>query len=82
MQLGILLAIGVDGHAWRHADLGSARNDLATSASAFCHVSAKKLVEETQYSRGPTIAAPHDKPAKGGLFVSGGAKSTQHFMLF
>ena len=34
------------------------------------------------YSRGPAIAPPRDKPAKGALFVSGGAKSTQYFMLF
>ena len=39
-------------------------------------------IRESEYSRGPAIAPPRDKPAKGALFVSGGAKSTQYFMLF
>ena len=29
VQLGIWFANGVDGDAWRHADLGSSRNELA-----------------------------------------------------
>ena len=35
-----------------------------------------------QYSKGPAIAAPRDQLAKGALFVSGEAKSTQYFMIY
>ena len=35
---------------------GSAGSELAGNARALCHVSAKKLVGETQYSMGPAIA--------------------------
>ena len=61
-QLGIWLASGVDGDACRHADLGSARNKLAANASALGHVSAKKLVGETQYWKVPHIQVDRGDP--------------------
>ena len=62
-QLGIWLASGVDGDACRHADLGSARNKLAANASALGHVSAKKLVGETQYWKVPHIQVDRGDPS-------------------
>ena len=60
--LGIRLANGADGQAWRHADSGSARNKLAANAGALCHVSAKKLVGETQYWKVPHIKVERADP--------------------
>ena len=48
-QLRIRLVSEVDGDAWRHIDLGSAERELAANTRVLCHVSAKKLVGETQY---------------------------------
>ena len=57
-QLGMWLATGVGGDSCRHADSRSGGNGLVANAKAFCHVSAKKLVGETQYSGCHTIAPP------------------------
>ena len=59
-----------------------------THASRWCRVPVLlgfpevRIFGKCAYRRGPAIAPPRDKPAKGALFVSGGAKSTQYFMLF
>ena len=50
-QLGIWLAGGVDGDAWRYVDAKSGGNRLAANASALGHVSTKKLMGETQYGK-------------------------------
>ena len=61
-QLGIWLASRVNGDTYRHADLGSAKNKLATNASALDHVNAKKLVGETQYWKVPHIQVDRGDP--------------------
>ena len=61
-RLRISVASGVGGDAWRHVDSGSMGNELAANAKALCHVSAKKLVGETQYWKVPHIQVERDDP--------------------
>ena len=61
-RLGISLANGVGGDAWRHADSGSTGNELVANTKALCHVSAEKLVGETQYWKVPHIQVERGDP--------------------